>query len=286
MAKTARKPSTKKTKAKSAAKQPAVAAAAAKPKANKALTLEKLYKFNLFAAASNLIFAVVSVIFVSSQTVDFTWAYATQDTLAGSTLGPAYRTFMTVEIRYLLAAVFILSAIFSLLLATKLRKNYEASVKNAASGWRWLFSGITLALTLEIATLLAGIGDMMTLKLVAGLILTTSLLAFMSELANKGTKKQYRAFAISVFTGVIAWFPLAGSLLGTTLYGISNFEWYVYTFAVAVLAGFIGIGWSQYKHARDGVSAKGYLQLEGRYVSIDFLIKLAAFLIIISALHK
>jgi heliorhodopsin len=289
MAKTAKKSPVKKTKS-AAAKATADKAAAANDNAtksaDKSVTLNKLYKFNLFSVVANLVFAILSVVFIGKQTVDLTWAYATKDQLVGSTLGPAYRTLASVEIRYLLAVIFVISAIFSLLLATRLRKTYEAGVKNSTSGVRWIFTGITLGLVLELASLLGGVGDVLTLKLAGGLVFTTAILAWLSERQNKGSKKHYASFTLSVFTGVIAWFPLAGSLLFTAIYGISNFSWYVYTLAGLVLIGFLSIALNQYRQARDGVSAKGYLQQEGKYVSTEFMIKLVVFLVVIIALHK
>ncbi|HEX5796785.1 MAG TPA: hypothetical protein VFX86_00155 [Candidatus Saccharimonadales bacterium] len=291
MARTAKKPSASKSKSKAATSKKVVktAAAANKGSSQGMVTLQKLYKFNLFSAAANLIFAVLSILFVSKNTVDFTLAHAVKDEIASTSdtvLGPAYTTLATVEIRYLMAVIFLLGAFFSLLLATKLRKVYESGVKNSTSGVRWLLTGITFALILELVSVLGGVSDVFTLKLIAGLILATSILAWLAERENKGSKNNFYAFALSVFTGFIAWLPLAGSLIGTALYGDTAFDWHVYALAVLVLFGFTSIGLSQYRQVRDGISAKGYLQLEGKYVSSDFLIKLAVFAVLLLALHK
>lgn len=295
MAKTAKKSSKAKVKSKTASAKTAAKKSVSQKvetkaaKIDRSVTLQKIYKFNLFSAVAYLAFAVLSVIFVSKESVNMVLTHATKDELAstsGSVLGPAYRTIATVEVRYLLAVIFVISAIFALLLATRLRKSYEDGVKSSVSGLRWVFMGITLALTLEVASILGGVEDIMTLKLIAGLILTTTILAWMAERANKGSKKQYAAFGLSLFTGVIAWLPLIGSLVGTTLYGIESFGWYVYALSGFLLVGFISIALSQYKHVRNGVSAKGYLQLEGKYLSADFIIKLGLFGIILTALYK
>lgn len=282
MAKTAKKSTAKKTRAKSAAVKKTNNSKAT----SQTITAKRLYKFNIFAGVANLVFAVLSVIFISKDTLSTSLTYATKDGLGGNVLGPAYKTLATLEIRYLLAAIFVISAIFSLLLASRLRKTYEAGVNNSTSGLRWFLSGITLALTLELTSWIGGVRDLITLKLVAGLVLATAILAWMNERENKGSKKHYTAFGLSLFTGVMAWLPLAASLVGTALYGITNFSWYVYTLSALVLLGFISIAMDQYRHARDGISAKGYLQLEGKYLSTDFLIKFALFIVLIFALHK
>lgn len=279
MARPAKKASAKKTNSKTAAAKAPV------KNSNGMVTLQKLYKFNLFAVVANVILAVLSVVFVSRETLSAVVTYSTRDELVG-TLGTAYKTLLTVELRYVLAALFVVSAVLALLLATKLRRAYETGVKNTVSAWRWVFMGATLGLTLEIATVLAGVADIMTLKLVALLIVTTTVLAFLAERENKGTKKQYVVFGLSMLTGTIAWFPLVASLIATPLYGIEGFGWYVYALSALLLAGFSSICWTQYVRIRDGVSAKGYLQLEGKYLSTDFLLKLGTFVIIVLALHK
>lgn len=293
MAKTARKTTAKKPRAKAASKASSKSTVASnagkKTAADRSVTKKRLYNFNLFAFVANIIFAVVSVVFLSKDTADITTAYATKNELAstaGSALGPAYKTLATVEIRYLLAGIFVISAILSLLLATKLRKNYETGVADSNTLVRWAFTGISLGLILEFITLVGGIGDIVTLIMAGGLIFTTCVLAWMSQRDNKGAKKNYAAFGLSLFTGLIAWFPLVGSIKGTLLHGNANFSWYVYVLALVVLLGFISIARNQYSQAKNGVSVKGYLQLEGTYLSTDFLIKFAVLVVVLLALHK
>lgn len=287
MAKTAKKSTAKTAKRKTTGvKASAVSASESAKQSEKSITLERLYQFNLFSGLANLAFAIISVVFIGKQTANITLAYVTKDELSSSALGPAYKSLGNFELRYLLAFIFVLSAIFSLLLATKLRKTYEAGVKNSTPGLRWIFTGISLGLVWEFVTLVGGIGDMMTLKLVGGLIFTTAILIWLSERQNKGDKKHYASYGLSVFTGLIALLPLAGSLLFTAIYGIANFNWYVYTISLLVLIGFVKISMNHYKHAKRGISVKGYLQLEGKYISLDFLIKTVVFLAVLIALHK
>lgn len=288
MAKAAKKSSARKSKTKSASVK-ASAKTASSSKAKKSVTLDKIYKFNLFAAGANLIFAILSVIFVSKESVNLVLAHATKDELAStsaSVLGPAYKIITSVEIRYIMAAIFLISAVFSILFATKLRAKYEAGVSNSTSGLRWLFMGLTLGATLEFASMLAKVEDSMTLKMIGGLIVTTALLSWVAERENKNSKKHYVAFGLSLFTGLLAWLPLLGSLAGTTLYGIESFGWYVYALSALLFAGCISIALANYRHIRDGISANRYLQLEGKYLSTDFLIKFGTFIIILLALYK
>lgn len=295
---TAKKSSTKKkvTKKSASAKVSAKKVAAKKaPKAKSTaksnapmVTLEKLYKFNIFAAVASLGFAVLSVIFLSNTSVNLLFAHSTKDELASTegALGPAFNSILNVEVRYLLAVVFGLSAIFSLLLATKLRSRYEKGVKEKVSTLRWIFLGITSALTLEIASILGGVTEVAALKLIAGLILVTAILGCLSEVQNKNGSKQYALFYLSLFTGALAWVPLVSGLIGTSLFGIQSFNWYVYVLAAVLLSGFINIALIQYRYIKTGASASEYLDVEGKYVSTDFLIKLALFIVTFIAFYK
>lgn len=296
MARTAKKPSAKKTTRKTAAaKAPAKktttkkAAVVSNKTRDNAVTLDKLYKFNLFAAVANLLSAVLSVIFMTKESLSVVLSYSTKDELAStsaSVLGTAYKTLLSVEIRYALAIIFVLSAIFSLLLATKLRKTYEVGVNNSVSALRWVFMSISFGTILVLATMLTGVEDWATLKTVGLLVAVTGLLAWLTERENKNDRKHYMAFSISALTALMAWLPLLASLVGTTLYGTEAFAWYVYALIALLAGGGVSIALARYRHVRDGISTKGYLQLEGKYVSTDFLVKLGTFAILMLALHK
>lgn len=279
-----------KTTKKSVSKKPVAKKKASKSsKANSPMvTLEKLFKFNIFSAVTNAGFAVLSVIFLSSASVTLLWAHATKDDLAATenALAPAFTNIVTVEVRYLLALLFGISAVFSILLSTKLRAKYEKGIDNKVSALRWIFVGITSALTLEIVSVLGGVVDSGTLKLVGGLILITSVLGWLSEVQNKSGKKDFAPFYLSLFTGALAWVPLVMSLVGTAVYGIENFSWYVYALAVLVLAGFISFALNQYRYIKGAANSTEYLEVEGRYVSSDFLIKLAVFVVTFVAFYK
>lgn len=303
MARTARKSTAKKSTAKkprkAVAKKPAAKAASAnapakslswlKPKSSdRVITVEKLRNFNIFAAVANVIFAVLSVIFLSKDSVEFTWAYASRNLFAddGSVLGAAYKIFADIEVRYILAFIFGLSAVFWILLATVLRKHYEAQLKNNVSVLRWIFTGVGLGLTLEFITSLTSVGDIATLKLVGVLIVVTTLLAIHSESMNKGSKGKFGAFYISLITGALAWVPLVISLVATGVYGLERFGWHVYTLSGLVLVCFIAIALNQYRSIRFGLSNKTFLELESKYISIDFLVKLITFAVILIAFYK
>lgn len=276
------------TSKKTTVKKPVAKQAIVSKKASKQMvTIEKLKKFNLFAAAVNAVFAVLSAWLLSNKSADFYLPYSTKDELASlesTVLGPVYEIIASVELRYILAVIFGLSAVFSLLMATSLRVKYEEGVKSKTSGLRWIFLGIVSALSLEFVSLIGGVSDIVTLKMIAGLVLATTLLGWISENQNKAGAKHFAPFYLSLFTGAMAWLPLAVGLIGTTLYGMQSFGWHVYALAAVLLAGFISLAMTQYSYIKNGANNDQYLQVEGKYVSTDFMIRVAFFIVIFIAL--
>ena len=255
----------------------------------KGVTLDKLKKFNIFAAVSNAAFAVLSIIFISKDTVVASLPYAAKDDFASATdtvFGAAYKILSEVEIRYLLAFIFGLSAVFSILLATKLQSRYNAQLTKSASILRWVFTGISLGLILELSSKLANVDNIATLKTIGALVVVTSILWIISEQQNKGSKGKLAIFYLSLLTLFLAVMPLALSLVASAIYGMEWFGWHVYLLAFAVIFGLAVIAYNQYKSAKYGVSAKGYLELEGKYLSVDYLVKFSAFIILLIALYK
>lgn len=292
--KTASKSKTRPAKAsnsKSVAKKtpPKKSAKTDSSKKNKEITSEKLRKFNIFAAASNALFAVLSIVFMSKETVVTYLPYAAKDEFASTTstiFGPAYKTLGEVEIRYILAFIFGLSAIFSLLLVTRLKKKYESQVANSVSILRWVFTGIGLGLILELSSELTQVDNIVTLKTVGLLVVVTSILWVVSEQQNKGTKGKLSIFYLSLLTLFLAVMPLFVSLIASGVYGIERFGWHVYAFAFVAVAGLVAMAVNQYKQAKNGVSTRGYTELEGKYLGIDYLVKFSTFIVFLIAFFK
>lgn len=251
---------------------------------------EQIKKLNIASAIVSAVFAVAIGVLLVTTTVDLALSFMTRDELASTktvVLAPGAETIVTVQLRYLLAGIFAVTAILSLLLATKLRSRYVSTLKAKISGFRWLLIGVSSALLLEFVSLLAGVNDAMELKLIGGLVLTTSLLGWLSERENAESKTpKYLAYTASIFTGVLAWLPLVGSLFGTSFYGIQNFGWYVYALSAVLLVGFIAFAVNQYFHLSGRKGWKEYLFIERNYLAVDLAIKFVFGAIVLIALHK
>ncbi len=249
--------------------------------------LDRIRSLLVSSAMVNLIFAALVIGFVTTTEVAVRLGLQTRDQFASDStvvLGPASEVLFNLDPKYVLAASLLASSLILILLATKLRSRYEATLANRTSGLRWLAFGISAALLLNFANLIGGIDDLATLKLSAFLIFITTMLSFIAERENIGTARpKWFAYTLSLITGAMAWLPLIGSFIGTSLYGMERFGWHVYAVAGVLLLGFIGFAITQYRQLRVG-RAGDYLRAEERYLRIDLFTKFAVVLIVVIAL--
>ena len=285
--KSTRKKSARASKASKATKT--VKKSATKPSVKAVLTpLQRVRSLHVSLSVMYAVFAGVVLGFVATASSAVTLTIHARDEFASDVdvvLGPASEVLYNIEPKYLLAAALLISSLGSLLLATKLRDRYESTLKAGISGFRWVILGLSAALTLQFVGLLAGVQDIVLLKLSGVLILVTTLLAWIAERDNAGsTRSKWLAYDFSLFTGVLAWLPIIGSLAGTSLYGMERFGWHVYALAAVALLGFSAFAFNQYLQIRARGTKKDYFAVEESYLRIDMLAKFAVVLIALLAL--
>lgn len=298
-AKKAKKPATKKTatkasvaaKAKTESKKTeakVVSVDTKKKTTRKELTpMEKLRSLNISIFISYVLLAIVSVILIGQASAEWFLSIQTRDLFAnvdGVVLGSANEVLFNVEYRYILIISLLVGAIGSLLMASKLRKRYETSVTAGVSGIRWLFVGVSAALIAELVTFMGGVQDIMTLKLVAGLVILASILGWLSDRENLGAKSPRKlAFYSSMFAYFLALLPLIGSLIGTTLYGDQRFGWQVYALSAVLLLGFVATLVTQNSSIKNKAKLE-YIVFEQRYLRIDQVVKFLVVLVLLASI--
>lgn len=258
---------------------------------SKKVLQDHIQKINIASGVVSAVLAVVSVVLLVSAGISFVISYMTRDALATGqdvVLAPAIKTLFTIDANYVLAGIFAIVAIFSLLLATKLRPSYEQSLKNNVSALRWILIGVSAALLLEFTSLLAGINDVMVLKLVVGMILVTTVLGWLSDRENSDKKSgtKWLAYVVSLFTGALAWTPLLGSLFGTWFWGLERFGWHVYALSATLFIGFTLYALMQYFKLSGRKGWKEYAFIERNFLVVDLAVKIAVGAIAIVAFYK
>lgn len=286
----AKKVTAKKVTSKKVSNQVAQAAKVNSSNKRKELSpMERLKALNLFSAFIFAASAVIVALLTSATSQKLVLSISAPDFLAEpktDALAPAAEILFDVQYRYVLAAILGLAAVGSLLLATKLRNRYEKSVAVSAAALRWVFLGITAGLTLELVTLMTGVNDIMTLKIVGWLIVLTTVFSWISDRDNTGRDTKWLAYVCALIAGALAWMPALGSLVGTTVYGQSTFDWYVYALSGVILLGSILIAINQYSALSRKATAATYSNREETYLRLDLLIKVAVVIIFLFGLSK
>lgn len=249
--------------------------------------LERIKSIHLSAALVSIIFAGLVIGFVTTKSVAVTLGVQARDQFAEGAnviLAPASEVLFNIEPKYLLIVSLLVSALFSILVATKLRSRYEATITNRTSGFRWLALGLSAGLALSFISLLVGISDVEVLKLSGFLIVLTTMFSFMAERENSvAVRPQWFAYILSLITGTVAWLPVIASLIGTSLYSAERFGWHVYALVGVTLLGSIAFAVTQYRNIRSNRQLD-YLSFEEKFLRIDMLTKFAVVVIVILAL--
>lgn len=250
---------------------------------------DKLRGLHFSNAFSGVVLAVLTLIFVTPQTRELLLSYQARDSFVNSdvvTLGTATESLFNINIRYVLAIVLGLTAIVSLLLATKLYKRYEATVKAGISGMRWLLYGFVSLILVELVSVLAGVQEVNTLKSVGGFVLAGALFSWLAERENKDAKSPKKlAFVGAVLSYFMAVLPMLVTLVATSVISGERFSWYVYALVATVVFGFV----ASIMTLRSSIYKKNkfeYVAFEQRYVRIDQIVKFITVLVIFSAFNK
>ena len=282
--------STAKAASASAAKAKAatVSTAVNKSTTKRVLTpLEKIRSLHISTFISYVLLGLITAFLIGKASAEVLLGYQARDAFTnveGVVLGSASEVLFNLEYRYVLLAALVIGAVGSLFLATKLRKRYENSVNAGISGFRWVIYGLTTALVVELVSFMAGVQDLMTLKVVAGLVLLAALLGWISERENKGASSPKRlAYYSSIFAYFLSLLPVIGSFIGTTFYGDERFGWHVYALAAVVLAGYVATLLVQ-KSSIVSKAKYEYVVFEQRYIRIDQTVKFLAVLILLAAI--
>lgn len=251
--------------------------------------IEKIRSTHLASAFAFIILAVISYFVVGTASSELLLSAQARDTFANTdsvVLGSASEVLATVQYRYLLIALLVVSALGSLLLATRLRARYETAVSGGVSGFKWLLIGLVSGLSLSFVSFIGGVQDLATLKVSAALVLAGALFGWFSDRDNKvsGASKT-AAYYAALFSLIFALLPLAGSLIGTTLFGDERFGWHVYALSAVVVVSFAAI-LSTLKASITNRANLAYVAYEQRYLRIHQTVLFLIVLIIFSSFAK
>ncbi len=205
-----------------------------KPKKSKVkITYASLNQWNRVLAGLHTLQGVLVLMFARDVTFPVTTNYLTLDPLASSggqpVLVDATRVLFDVNLAYVVAAFFFMSAIAHLVVATTYRKTYEKNLKKGINKVRW-YEYMASASTMMVAiAMLSGVYDLSSLVMIFALTVFMNAMGLMMEIHNQTTKKtDWTSFIIGAKAGIIPWLVIAIYFVGANLYGSGQIPTFVY----------------------------------------------------------
>lgn len=290
--KTSKKPVTKKsTTAKVVKKVPekqAKTAAVAKTevikkpkKAPKVITMSSLHTWNKWLALLHFSQGVLIVILSTSTLFPVVTNFLAIDPLATGqtggmpTLVPATEQIGTINLAYLVAAFFFMSAAAHAFIATVYRKRYEAGLSAGINKVRWY------EYSLSASTMMVGIGALVGVTSLSAFIMMFALTAVMNllglvmEVTNQGKSKvSWLSFNIGCIAGIAPWIVISEYLISGAMYG-SKAPTFVYWIFVSMFLFFTSFAVNMYLQYKGIGKWKNYLYGERAYMILSLVAKTA-----------
>lgn len=292
-AKTTKKTVTKKTTAKKAPAKKVAASKTSKtaktakvdaPAAKKTSKVRDMFaKLNMWNWVMAVLHAAqgVAVIALSNDALfPVSTTFMTQDTLASSEGAPvlvqAQRSLFDVNLAYLVAAFFFMSAIAHLIVATVYRKRYESDLKVGVNKVRWFEYGISASTMMVAIAMLVGVSDISTLLLIFGGTLVMNLCGLVMEIHNQTTKKtNWLSYWVGTIAGLIPWLVIATYLGGIYRYGEGNPPTFVLWIFVSIFVFFSSFAVNMVLQYKGIGKWKDYLYGERAYMILSLVAKAA-----------
>lgn len=188
--------------------------------------IQKLFRFNVVMAALHALQAGL-VLWLAKpdmgiQTI--TTNYLTIDTLASTSEKPvlvaATRSIFDVNLAWLVAGFFILSALAHLSIATWYRKRYESDLAKGINKARWIEYSLSASTMMVAIALLAGVFDLGALVMMFALTAVMNLCGLVMELVNQGRSKfDWSSYIVGCIAGIAPWIVYTFYIVGSSKYG-------------------------------------------------------------------
>jgi hypothetical protein len=229
------------------------------------ITNQSLNTWNKRLAVLHAVQGIAVLLLSSKATLwPVTTSYLTVDTLAskaagGPVLAPAANTLFNVNLGYIVALFFFISAIAHGIIAYKYRNTYEANLKKGINKARWIEYGVSASVMMVAISLLTGIYDVSSLIMIFVLTLIMNLMGLAMEQQNQLAKTvNWFTYWVGCLAGIVPWLVVAIYVSGSNIFGsggIPTFVYFIYasmfvffsSFAVNMVLQYRRKGkWSEY----------------------------------------
>jgi hypothetical protein len=173
------------------------------------ITPQKLKQLNIIAGFLHLAQGVIVLVISKSFEIPIsgTYLFFNQQT---ESLQPTTTALFSVELPWLIAAFFFLSAIFHFVIATSYNRQYEKELKLGINRLRWVEYSISASVMMVAIAALVGVYDLSSLLMIFALTSVMNLMGLVMEVHNQTTKTtNWLSYYIGCFAGIIPWLVIA-----------------------------------------------------------------------------
>lgn len=248
-------------------------------KKQKKITFEGLHKWNVGLGVLHAFQGILILLLASTSKLPITTNYLTNDTLAAQSVGhvvlvSATRHLFDVNLAYLVAGFFFMSALAHFFIATRYRKTYEADLKMGINKARWIEYGISASTMMVAIALLTGVYDISSLGMIFALTLIMNMMGLVMEIHNQTTKKtSWLSYKVGCLAGIVPWLVVAIYVRGTMVYGDSRIPTFVYWIYASMLVLFSSFAVNMYLQYKKTGKWADYLYGERGYMILSLVAK-------------
>lgn len=223
----------------------------------------------------------VAVVMLSRDALfPVTTNYITTDSLASSEGAPvlvnATRNLFDVNLAYIVAAFFFMSAIAHLYISTVYRKKYEANLAKGINKVRWYEYGISASTMMIAIAMLSGVADASTLVMIFGATLVMNLCGLIMEVHNQSTDEtNWLSYWIGTLAGLGPWVVVGIYFWGANQFGAGNIPTFVYFIYASIFLFFSSFAFNMILQYKKTGKWADYLYGEKAYMVLSLVAKSA-----------
>jgi hypothetical protein len=242
--------------------------------------LKNLRVWNLVMAFLHAAQGVAVVVLSRDALFPVTTNYITTDALASSEGAPvlvsATRNLFDVNLAYIVAAFFFMSAIAHLYISTVYRKKYEANLAKGMNKVRWYEYGISASTMMIAIAMLSGVADVSTLVMIFGATLVMNLCGLIMEVHNQTTQKtNWLSYWVGTLAGIGPWVVVGIYFWGANQFGEGNIPTFVYFIYASIFLFFSSFAINMILQYKKKGKWADYLYGEKAYMVLSLVAKSA-----------
>ncbi len=247
----------------------------------KSPTIDSLHRWNVWLAVLHAVQAVIVLALSISKSFPISVSFLTVDSLQTKATGqvvlaPATQQVFELNLAYVVAAFFMLSAVAHTLMATAYRRRYETDLSRGRNYLRWFEYALSASTMLVGIALLAGVYDAASLGMIFVFSAVMNLLGLVMERANPPsahTVVDWSSYVVGCIAGITPWLVIAGYIAATNIYGSGQVPTFVYWIFVSLFIFFSCFALNMYLQYKRIGPWRNYLYGERWYMILSLVAK-------------